>query len=72
MEEEEESHTAVGEATAIATDEVEAEDTTNLERAAQLREYCAMLSAPACSTTVKIRQQTKQNHPERNLCNTLA
>ena len=43
MEEEEEAHTAVDEATATTADEVEAEDTTTLAQAAQLREDCATL-----------------------------
>ena len=48
MEEEEETHTTVDEAMEIAADEVEAEDTTNLARAAQLRKDFAMLSETAC------------------------
>ena len=72
MEEEKEAHTAVDKATAIARDEVEAEDTTTLERAAQLREDYATLLAPACLTTDGSRQHTKQYHHGRNSCNTLA
>ena len=72
MEEEEEAHTAVEEATATAGDEVEAEDTTTLERTALLREDCATLLVPACSTTARSRQKTKQYHHGINLCITLA
>ena len=66
MEEEKEAHTAVDKATEIARDEVEAEDTTTLERAALLREDFATLLVPACSTTIRSRQQTKQDHHGRN------
>ena len=60
MEEEEEAHTAVDAETAIAADEEEVEDTTTLARADQLRKDFSMLSAPACSTTVRSRPQNKQ------------
>ena len=60
MEEEEEAHTAVDAATAIAADKAEAEDTTTLARSAQLRKDCAMLLAPACLTTFRSLSQTKQ------------
>ena len=72
MEEEEKSRTAVDEATAIAADEVEAEETTTLERSAQIREDCAMLSETACSTTVRSWQQIKKDNHGRNSCNMLA
>ena len=72
MEDQEEARTAVDEATATAADEVEAKDTTTLERAALLREDFATLSVPSCSTTVRSRQQNKQDHHVRNSCNTLA
>ena len=72
MEEEEEDHTAVDEATATAADEVEDEEKITLERAALPREDCATLLAPACLTTDRSRQQTKQYHHGRNSCNTLA
>ena len=72
MEEEEEAHTAVDEATATAADEVEAENTTTLAQAELLREDCATLSVPVCSATSKSRQKTKQDYHGRNLCNTLA
>ena len=72
MEEEEESHTAVEEATATAADEVEAEDTTTLTQTAILIEDCATLLVPACLTTARSRQQTRQDHRGRNLSNTLA
>ena len=71
MEEEEEAHTAVDASTAIATDEVDADYTTTLAQPAQIIEDCTMLSAPACSTTVRIRPQTKQDHHGRNSCNML-
>ena len=58
--------------TAIAADKAEAEDTTTLERAAQLTKDCAMLSAPACSTMARSRQQTRQDNHGRNSSNTLA
>ena len=60
------------EATATASDEVEAEDTTNLAQAAQLREDRAMLLEPACLTMARSRQQTKQDNHGRNSFNTLA
>ena len=72
MEEEEESHTSVEKATTTAADEIEAKNTTTMARAAQLREDCATLLAPVCLTTARSRQQTKQDHRGRNLCNTLA
>ena len=71
MEEEEESHTAVDKATATAAGEVEAEDTITLTQAAQLGEDCATLLVPACLTTARSRQHTKQDHHGRNSCNTL-
>ena len=72
MEEEEEAHTGVDKATATAAYVVEAEDTTTLELIAQLREDYATLLSPACLTTARSQQQTKQDHHGRNLCNTLA
>ena len=72
MEEEEEAHTAVYEATETATDEVEAEYTTTMVRAALLREYCATILVPACLTMARNWQQTKQDHHGRKSCNTLA
>ena len=66
MEEEEESHTEVDEATEIAGDEVQAKGIPALERAEQLREDCEMLLAPVCLTTVRSWQQTKQDHRRRN------
>ena len=72
MEDQEEARTAVDEATATAADEVEAKDTTTLERAALLREYCATLSVPACWNTARSLQQTTQDHHGINSCNTLA
>ena len=72
MEYEEEAHVAVDTATAIAADEAESKDTTNMARAVQLRNDCAKLSAPACLTTVVKRQQTNQDYHGRNSCNTLA
>ena len=72
MEEDEESHTVVEKAKETAADEVEAEDTITLARAAQLIEDCATLLAPACSTTARSRQQTRQDHHGRNSYNTLA
>ena len=62
MEEKEEAHTVVDEATATAAVKVEAEDTTTLERAAQLREDYAILLAPVCLNMAKSWQQTKQYH----------
>ena len=56
MEEEEEAHTAVDEATATAEDTVEADYTTTLARAALLREDCEMLLVPACLTTARSQQ----------------
>ena len=72
MEEEEEAHTAVDEATATTAYEVEAEDTSTLARAALLREDCTTLLVPYCSTTARSRHQTKQDHHGINSCNTLA
>ena len=72
MEEEEEAHTAVDEATATASDEVEAKDTITLARAALPREDCAALLAPACLTTARSWQQIRQDHHERNSSNMLA
>ena len=71
MEEEEEAHTAVDEATATAADDVEAKDTTTLAQAALLREDCATLLAPVCSNTPRSLKQTKQDPHGRNSCNTL-
>ena len=71
MEEEEEAHTAVDKVKAITADEVEAEDTTTLAQAAQLREDFSMLLAPACLTKVRSRKHTKKYHNGRNWCNTL-
>ena len=72
MEEEEEAHTTMEKATVISVDDVEAEDTTTLARAVLLREDCVTLSVPTCSTTVRIQQQTKQDHHGRNSYNVLA
>ena len=71
MEEEEESHTAVDEATETAADELEDEDTITLERAALPREDCTTLLVTACLTTSGSRQKTRQDHHGRNLSNTL-
>ena len=72
MEEEEEAHTVVDEATATAAEEVEEKDTITLARAELLRDDFAMLLVPECSTTAISQKQTKQDHHGRNLCNTLA
>ena len=72
MEEEEEAHTAVEKAAETVADEVEAEYTTNLAQETLLREDCETLLLPACSTTARSRQKTKQDHSGRNSCNTLA
>ena len=72
MEEEEEAHTAVEEATATMADEVYTKYTITLEIAVILREDCATLLAPECLTTSISRKQTKQDHHGRNSCNTLA
>ena len=72
MEEEEEYHNPVDTAKAIASDEVEAEDTTNMIQAAQQINDCRMLSATACSTTVRIRLQIKQDYHGITSCNTPA
>ena len=72
MEEEEEAYTAVDEATATSADKEEDVDAINLELAALPREDFATLLAPACSTTARSRQQTRQDHHGRNLSNTLA
>ena len=72
MEEEEEAHTGVDKATATAADEVEEEDTITLARSALPREDCATLLAPACLTTSRSRQHTRQYHHVKNLSNTLA
>ena len=72
VEEEEEAHTTVDEATATAAEEVEAEDTIAIARAALPREDCSTLLAPACSTTARSRQQTRQDRHGRNLSNMLA
>ena len=48
MKKEEEAHTTVNEAAAIAQNKVEAEDTTTLERSSHLRKDCAILLATAC------------------------
>ena len=72
MEEEEEAHTALDEATATTEDEVEDEDTINLARSSLPREDCATLLVPVCSTTARSRKQTIQDHHGRNSSNTLA
>ena len=72
MEEEEEARTAVYAATEIAADKIEAEDITNMARAAQLRKDYSMLLAPACLTTVRSWPHTKQEHYGINLFNALA
>ena len=48
MEEEEDAHTAVDEATATVAEEVEDEGAITLTRAALPREDCATLLAPVC------------------------
>ena len=72
MEEEEEAHTVLDEATAITLDEVEAEDTSIMAREVLIIDNCAALSLPACFTMVRSWQQTKQYHYRRNSCNMLA
>ena len=72
MEEEEEAHTTMEKAMVISADDVEAEDTTTLSRAVLLREDCVNPSVPTCLTTVRIQQQTKQDHHERNSYNVFA
>ena len=72
LEEEEEAHIAVDKATETAEDEVEAKDKITLAQAALPREDCATLLAPACSTTARSQQQTRQDHHGKNLFNTLA
>ena len=72
MEDEEEAHTAVDEETATAADELEAKEKITLEQAALPREDHETLLAPACWTTARSRQQTRQDHHGRNSSNTLA
>ena len=72
MEEEEETHTVVDKETETAEDEVEAKETTTMERAALLRDDFTLLLVPACSTTYRSWQQNKQDHHGRTSYNTLA